>query len=129
LKGNISKNSLWEGQFQNRLYGPGTRRSGRKVVERKPPTIVCEHKVAEIKNVNFSAREEHGRVSEEIDAVEPDSESTRSCGIEAFVTTGDVADSREVVLILCLDLRADSKLRVVADEESRLQERSVLAAT
>jgi len=65
--------------------------------------------VAEIKNVNFSTREEQRSVSEEIDAVEPDSESTCSCGVEALVTTGDVADGRKVILISCWDLPGDAK--------------------
>jgi hypothetical protein len=84
--------------------------------------------MTEVKNVNFPTRKEHRSISEEIDTVEPDAEPPRSCGIVPLVTAGEVADSLEVILILCLGFPADAKLRVVADEESRLQERSILAA-
>jgi hypothetical protein len=60
--------------------------------------------MAQVKNVNFPAREQDRRISEEIDAVEADTESTRSRGIEAFVAAGDIAYSREVVLISRLNL-------------------------
>jgi hypothetical protein len=75
--------------------------------------------MAEVENVSFPTRKEHGGVREEIDTVETYSESARGCGVEALVTAGDVADSREVILIPCLDLPEEAKRRVVADEEGR----------
>ena len=70
--------------------------------------------------MNLSTGKKHRGVREEVDAIETYSESTRSCGTESLVTAGDLTDSREVVL---------TKPRVVADEKSWLQERTILAAT
>jgi hypothetical protein len=44
------------------------------------------------------------------------------------VTAGDLADSLKVVLIPCRDFPGNAKPRVVADEQRRLQERTVLLA-
>jgi hypothetical protein len=75
--------------------------------------------------MNFPTREEHGSVRQEIYAVETDSESARSRGIEALVTASDVTNSRKVILIPSLDLPNQAKRRVVADQESRLEQRSI----
>ena len=79
--------------------------------------------------MNLSTGKEHRGVREKVDAIETYSESTRSCGIESLVAAGDFTDGREVVLILCQDLPNNAKPRIVADEKSWLQERTILAAT
>jgi hypothetical protein len=75
--------------------------------------------MAKVEHVNFPTRKEHRSVREEIDTVETYSESTGCCRVEALVTAGDVANSREVILVPSLDL-PDTKRRVVADEECGL---------
>ena len=79
--------------------------------------------------MNLSTGKEHRGVREEVDAIEAYSEPTRSCGIESLVAAGDFTDSREVVLIFWRDLPNNPKPRVVADEKSWLQERTIFAAT
>jgi hypothetical protein len=125
LKGLVAKNRLRENHSEDGLYGPSTQCGCGKVVEREPPTVFRKHKTAEVENMNFPTREEHGSVRQEIYAVETDSESARSRGIEALVTASDVTNSRKVILIPSLDLPNQAKRRVVADQESRLEQRSI----
>lgn len=67
---------------QDGLYRACIRCGGGEVVEGEPPTVVCEHEAAEVKDGDLPTREEHRRASEEVDAVETSPESTRGCRIE-----------------------------------------------
>jgi hypothetical protein len=84
--------------------------------------------MAEVENVNFSTGKQQRSVGEEIDTVETDSESTSGCGVEALVTSGNIANRLEVILIPFPNLPKEAKRRVVADEKSRRQQRFVLGA-
>jgi hypothetical protein len=76
--------------------------------------------------VHLPTREQHRCIREEVDAVEAYSESTCSYGIKPLVTASDLADSLKVVLISYRNFPGNTKPRIIADEQSRRQQGTVL---
>jgi hypothetical protein len=80
--------------------------------------------VTQVEQMNLTTREEHGYIREEVHTVEPNAESASGGRVEAFVSTGDLADCGEIVLVSDRNFTSQTKRRVIADEQSRFQQRT-----